>query len=348
LKPESRHGAWTRVAVIGLSLVIPVTLSGYAVNTGITPGCHERMTQNAMNAFFAQEGSGVNFSDVQLPSDNLWEIVAEHLVGFAPAANTDRNRSFVETSILLGARWPDTRGNPVTSLDALYAAHGDIADQQEHCLRKADHTGDNGNALALQETRSFLRERIRMALSYRQRPPAEQIISVNEYIELYGTVPLRLHAVGFYLGTAIHTLQDCFSHTLRSDDLHRIRQVLNFVDAATPHYRESRDGLPHSHVMDNCDDRRTIPIQLAAERSVRQLLGVLLADSDAAAESILDTLMQDWMERETGCDITNNYCDSRWLPLIREGPVLPFSSCNLQVGVGHRKSSLLGLLPRLW
>jgi len=152
----------------------------------------------------------------------------------------------------MGSRWPDEHGLSITSTEALFANHGDPADQFEHFLRSKDDDYDEGSRQALDKSREFFKDRVLKAAEYLFLPPEEQIVEINEYVEFYGVVSFKVYAPAFYLGTALHALEDSFSHTVRSDDLTRVLSVLNFTDAVSGSYNEERDGIAHSYHMDEC------------------------------------------------------------------------------------------------
>ena len=130
-------------------------------------------------------------------------------------------------------------------------------------------------------------------------------------------------APAYYLGRALHALQDSFAHTIRSDDLSQIRHVLNYVDAIEGHLSEARDGLPHSAHMDSCDGD-TLPIVMTAVTASAELIAAV--NLTVAMRSVQPTqvVLEKWLKHEPGCTIENDYCDSAWVALARQEQTGPY------------------------
>jgi len=320
------------------AMVMSRAASAYYIDTGISEGCHEEMTLRVLSDFLAGTDA---FADVELPADHRWQQYADAVFAGLSLNFDTVEEEYVAVSILIGTRWPDEHGRSVTSLSALYATHGDPSDQHEHCLRAVEEDGSSGDATALSRARAFLDDEVATAMSYQLLPSSQRNRAFTEYVEYYGPVSIVLYAPGYYLGMAIHGLQDCFSHTLRAEDLFSIVHVLNFVDAVSDDYSEARDGLAHSYAMDACN-ARTEPLREAAAEATFELLGALLSPSTQDARDVVSAVADRWMALTPGCTMDNDYCDSPWLELAQEAPAEPIMGC---AAVPPRRSaSLFSLL----
>ena len=149
------------------------------------------------------------------------------------------------------------------------------------------------------------------------------MITVSLYLDFYGLVDVDVWEPAYQMGRGLHALQDSFAHTVRSDDLTKIRHVLNYVDAIEGHLQERRDGLPHSVHMDRCDGD-TEPIAMQSHNaSVDYVKAINLAIQANGTEPILSVLDK-WVSHESGCTIENDYCASIWVSIARMDPTGPY------------------------
>lgn len=58
----------------------------------------------------------------------------------------------------------------------------------------------------------------------------------------------------------MHTLQDCYAHTLRSADGRTVYTVLNYIEAVGGTLNEARDGMAHSDALDRCQNAELAPL----------------------------------------------------------------------------------------
>ena len=137
----------------------------------------------------------------------------------------------------------------------------------------ANDDGPEGDEIAITGMKSAIVDLARITFESWQLPPEQQLIVVP-YFDFYGIVDIEVWAPAYYLGRALHALQDSFAHTIRSDDLSQIRHVLNYVDAIEGHLSEARDGLPHSAHMDSCDGD-TLPIVMTAVTASAELIAAV-------------------------------------------------------------------------
>ena len=152
------------------------------------------------------------------------------------------------------------------------------------------------------------------------------------YFDFYGLVDIDVWEPAYLVGRALHALQDSFAHTIRSDDLQRIRHVLNYVDAIGGALDEKVDGLPHSDHMDTCEGE-TEPIARTASLASMALIGAInesLMNRDVRAVQVV---LDEWVTYEPGCMAQNNYCDAMWLPLARQAQTGPYLEALTGCGV---------------
>ncbi|MBN2801742.1 MAG: hypothetical protein JXR91_01475 [Deltaproteobacteria bacterium] len=334
------------VIFFNIFLIVTTDVMAYEIQTGLTHDCHEQMAMDSFETFI-QNNNVTNYNNLILPADSSWDSYSDYFFGNLLESYTDKKIRFIAASLLIGVRWPDEHGLSVTSTEALYANHGDPDNQFEHFLRSQDDDYIEGNITALSKSKIFFQNRVLNAALYLFENPDDRIVEIKEYVEFYGVITFQLFAPAYYLGTAMHSLQDSFSHTVRTDDLKQILSVLNFADAVTENFNEQRDGIAHSYHMDECksdDDNKQI-IKVSKKVSL-QLLQILSSDSINDAETITDNIIEEWLTYKPGCGFDNNYCNSKWLPVIRQDPTAPFLTCNVST-VGYKHFSLIEAIDKL-
>jgi hypothetical protein len=147
----------------------------------------------------------------------------------------------------------------------------------------------------------------------------------------------------------MHTVQDCYSHTLRSADARAVYSVLNYIEAVEGNLDEARDGMAHSDTLDDCDKPELTPLVARAVgvSSALATATVALATSSdttlldagfgACIASDTDTTRCEWMYYNPACqpdnqppDVTaccsmaNAYCGSPFLIVAREKLTQPY------------------------
>jgi len=332
--------AWLWCTGVLLSVALtPSALRAYAVHTSLTHGCHEDISADALTDLLAD--GHLDTSQVPLPARQHWRGLADEMLPRSGLHLADERERFVAFSLLVGSRFPDLQGVAISHTQSMYINHADPSDQHEHFLRAPQHDGPAGDVAAVDVAVRSIEERVAKALH-----PNAPIIYVDEYVDFYGAVSVAVWAPAFYLGHAMHTLQDSFSHTVRSADLHRIYHVTNFVDAVSAHYDEARDGMAHSMRMDDCTDKKNAPIVRAATLASRDFLDALV-DPDWRFAAFADT----WLTHEPGCTMQNDFCDSPWTSLARREPVGPilttFVDCAIAPGVTGSGAATSAMPPLL-
>lgn len=326
----SRLGAW----VVGLGLVLLVgsgDASAWQIETGFSDACHESMSGEAAGRTII--GAGGPFSvgqKVPLPDTDQWDKLANLILEGVDAEYSNQREKFVLVSLVLGSRYPDSGGTAAINLSSTREMHVYSAAQEEHCLRSARDDGPKGNQSALQAARSHIREIVAKGKSYRELPVDQQVITRKTFVELYGEVDIKVWAPAFYAGYALHTFQDCFSHTIRSDNLERVLHVMNYTEAITEQHKPSRDGLAHSMAMDECHDRAE-EIADVVRVATADYLTAFADEYTGRDPEAIETVLGDWATYEAGCTVENDICDSKWLDIAEQsksGPLVSTPSCS--------------------
>jgi hypothetical protein len=276
------------------------------------------------DAFLSLVASGFDAEGaVPLPGSDRWIDIAAYLgEDLLAGADGDAER-FMLYSLVLGARYPDLRGASATDIQSLREIHRDPARQDAHFLRAIEDDYAAGDSAAIAKGEAYIRAQVELAAGFLALPEGDQIIEQAVFVELYGEVSTPVWAPAFYFGMAAHTVEDSFSHTVRSDDLTRIRHVCNYIEAVTTDYDLERDGLRHSWAMDRCD-AESAELAAVARPAFDDFLAAFATSGDAAwPGSRVDEFFGAWMALEPGCDDANDYCGSKWADLARTDPSLP-------------------------
>ena len=325
-----------------MGLLLAVTpASAYTLKTGISEGCHERITIAAFLLAFPKVRPA---GELPIPDSDEWELFANGLLG-----SVDRLEMFEElatptfklmfVSILVGVRSPDTEGHSVTNLSSVRRIHADPdpVGQYAHALRGADDDGPEGEANAVEGLRRVIVDQLMQAVDSLKKPPDQQFIRAQLFFDFYGTVEMEVWEPAYLLGRALHAVEDSFAHTIRSEDLMKIIHVLNYVEGIEGSLETARDGLAHSNHMDSCDGETDPMVKKAVEAATDLLLAFDLAvETRRPAPVVL--FMNRWLVYEPGCDESNNYCDSPWAAQAKKEPVGPYLEhmlgCAAQPGGG--------------
>jgi hypothetical protein len=338
---------------IGLLAAALIAVAGparaFSIASGFTEGCHESITLRAYDDFLVE----LPLDGLPIPEeDALWREVAAFLRdelgdGFGGDALNEEEltdaEEFALVSLLIGVRAPDTDGHSVLNLESLRELHSDPSPegQYAHALRAPADDHSDGDAAAIEGTR----ERIRALFGEMQlemsRPAEEQIGEGQFYLDFYGRFGVKVLQPMYLLGQAAHTVQDSFSHAMRdeADGLRVVVEVLNYADAISSHFSESRDGLAHSDGMDDClgaPGAADGTAQAAVEATIDLFIAAraVLLDQDAAA---LEAFLDRWITLRPGCDADNVYCgNERWLEVVRTEQTRPYLEAIFGCGAGAR------------
>ncbi len=219
-------------------------------------------------------------------------------------------------TLAIGVRDNDLKGHSGLDTQDLPQVHGDPDGQREHCLRRPEHDGSEGNEAALADCRAYILERFAQSLGgldSEGRVDGSRRMPLAVYLAFRGRMELSLPIFYVRIGQALHALQDGFSHTFRTADQRRVTVVLNWVDFLND-FDEARDGPPHLHHLDLCDDAdplRTERHRLARAAALQLVRAALdtsrsIDERNARAAQLLD----DYLSFEAGCTFANNWCDA--------------------------------------
>ena len=331
------------VCPLGLPALLVWLLSAspaaaFEIDTAISEACHERMTIDAALAVKDRFVRDTSFVTLPLGEDP-WSGAASRVFVTVDFLADDEEEKFVIWSFLEGVRSLDTGGHAVTDLDKIRSQHLDPAAQYRHSLRSFEDDGTQGTKNTVNGAINEIRARFAQVNQYLRAEGRDQNIKVEVYTDFYGIVDASVWAPAYYMGQAAHTLQDSFSHTIRSKDLRVIHHALNYVDALSEDHSPTRDGLAHSSAMDRCKEEADEIAQVAQE-ATEDLFTVIfenddsLDDQDQTAESRtlqinnarLESFFGRWMQVDTACNHENNFCDSPWLGIAQEDvaePIMP-------------------------
>jgi len=341
----TRPGPSLVVVVVALAGV-PSLARGFDIGTCATHGCHEEMTRDAVAA------SNLASLEKALPAwpvqDEAWVTIGRWMEeqGFIEARD-DRYR-LLQVSLFLGARYPDQRDFGITDLQGLREVHLSATGQNEHCLRGPEQDGEEGDRLALESTRSLIRELIREARQHLDPWDAtSQMRPVSVWMEFYGSVEVMTWKPAFELGRAVHVMQDSFAHPYRSPDLRRVYAVCNFFDAITDEYVESRDGPRHSSFLDHCEEEEVRPHKEAAIRASTDLVNATLRYFETNDMTPVDQVLDAWLSLEPGCGYSAGYCATPWAQLAQREQTMPVGCSSASGQAGPGALALLLLAPAL-
>ncbi|MFK8002150.1 MAG: hypothetical protein AB8H86_21325 [Polyangiales bacterium] len=308
----------------------------YTVGTAFTEPCHERLSAAAIEDFIER----LPF-EVPLLRGERTERVAGHFTRLYGTPELSPRAQALLFSIIMGVRDPDSEGISPTDLSGSRYLHANTNGQEQHALRRMEDDGPEGDAAAARGVRASIEATLAEAQLWFARPTEEQIREVDYFLESYGAVRVRVWAPGFFLGRALHTLQDSFSHTLRTQDMRRLVHIFNYIEAIGDRHNDARDGLRHSGELDSCivggaSSSLFLAAREASTQLVEQVLnaeGSNLGDASAA----LDT----WLGYEAGCTLDNDYCDNAFLETARIRTTAPVGSCGMAPGHDAPSGSLM-------
>lgn len=308
--------------IASLALVTPAR--AFTIGSGISEGCHERISAQAFRRFLAT----FQTKNRSIKLHRRWQRLSRKLAQVAGMPELDDKQAFVLLSLIVGVRSPDTNGHSISELSSLRGIHADreASGQYAHALRGSGDDYDEGNVAALQGTRRLIVDAVDHVITSTAAPWEQQFGHAPIYFDFYGVVNVPVYLPAYYFGRAAHTVQDSFAHTLRDDasGLHQIVHVLNYVEAISDAYVERRDGVSHSHGMDSCGDEMRPRVE-AATQATLELLQTAIAVRDAGDHAALAAYLDRWFTLHTGCYVQNQMCENpRWLAVARRGPTGPY------------------------
>lgn len=357
------------ILVAGLAL--PTAAEAYNLDTVTSESCHERITTEALEPLL---GIIDQAPDLTLPDDSL----VRRLLGSVTLPGTeglDDQQKYFLLSIIVGVRSPDTEGHSTLNLGALRRVHADPdpRGQYAHALRGIEDDGVAGDLSAIKGTRALIREQLMAAAAAFQ---TREIAAKPFYVDHYGQVEVPVSLTAWYLGRALHALQDAHAHMLWNADVTHVVHVLNYVEAVDGALRASRDGLAHSGALDDCDRASVQPMVERARGRSRALAqamaaallrddltpferGVTECDDMATEPDLCGWLVynppcaaaieagDDAAMAEVCCDASNAYCDSPYLSTAKQKPAGPYLGCVARPGAGSGAGALALLVGLL-
>jgi hypothetical protein len=328
------------LAIVMLAWAQAVPANAYNVQTGLTEGCHERITAKAFLAFLDSPA----WAEVVVPEGETWRDLARPLNRWLLDAgliqeDLSEPQLFVLFSLIVGVRAPDTNGHSTSDLATQRSIHANPRAEAQylHALRAPQDDEPDGSRRAVMGTRASIRRSFSDAAAAWREPSEVQISTAPVTLDFYDLFPVEIWLPGFLLGEAVHSLQDSFAHTVRSDalDFTKIAYVLNYVDAIYKSFEESRDGIAHSGHLDRCDSDDLGALREAGDLATEELLGALI-ETQVGDASAVDDFLDRWVTLQEGCTFENDFCGNpSGLAAARmdpSGPILPkWMSCSARV-----------------
>ncbi len=325
---------WSRVSVGALAAMAwlqAVPAGAYTIQSGLTEGCHERITAEAFAAFVDEPV----WAEVPVPEGDTWRKLALPLNQWLlEEALIEEELSdpqlFVLFSLVAGVRAPDTNGRSSSDLATQRSIHANPRPEAQyvHGLRAPEDDEPGGSQAAVIGTRASIRQSFSQAIAAWRDSSETQISSAPVTIDFYDLLTVEVWRPGFLLGEAAHALQDTFAHAIRSEafDYTEMVHVLNYVDAIYKGFSESRDGIAHSRHLDRCDAADVGPLREAADSAMQDLLAAFLR-TQAGDSAAINEVLDGWVTLQEGCTHENDFCDNASAVAIARqdatGPVLP-------------------------
>lgn len=297
------------LAASALVCLAPREAEAYTYQSSVSEGCHERLTSSVLASVRAavDTAPALPLSEEQAP-------IAHDLPFDAPGELRDLGG----ITLLFAVRDVDLKGNAPTDAAELAMVHGDPDLQEEHCLRRPEDDEPDGSRAAIERCVAYMRGELHAALDALDeegRPDPELRSPIQVHLAIRGKVTLRLPRFYLHVGHALHTVQDSFTHTLRSEDGLRVRGVLNWVEDVHHRHDEQRDGPAHSNALDDCeagDPVRRLRRELAVDASTELMLATLDPSLDREQKELaIDAVLARYVSFEdAGCSFDDDWCDA--------------------------------------
>jgi hypothetical protein len=292
-----------RLAAV-FALLLSPSAEAYSIQTAQRAGCHEMITGDALIAVRATTDAA-NAVDTHDEDD-------EALIHDVPFTLPTELEDLVGATLLIGARDNDLQGRSPEDLSRLITLHGDDKDQDAHCLRSIAEDEPDGSLAAIDDCRAFIDGRLDAALEGLGKDALPDVgvrKTVPVYLQFRGVTDVSIPTFWYEMGEAMHTLEDAYTHTYRSDD-DAITSVLNFVEMSEPGFAEDVDGPIHLAEMDECADDAYLEdrARTATTSATDMLLAMLGPGSNDERRENADTVIDRVLAFEAGCDASNDWC----------------------------------------
>ena len=293
-----------RLWLCGLALLSSGVAHAYTIESPVSDGCHERITEEALR-YVRSLGLAKPIPPRNDDERALLDDMPFHLPGDM--------QDVASAAILFGVRRPDIRGNANVDISSLALIHGDPNRQDDHCLRAPGDDEPNGSSASVLACQASARASLESAAAGLFDDGS---VNPDEFASIELTLPVRskvdIDLMRFYvnLGQALHALQDGFSHTFRDEGAERITTVLNWVDYVEEIASEERDGPEHRGELDACvniDERRQLRLELATNASVELLLAMLDGDPAGRVEAA-SAVFARATQTDASCNFDNGWC----------------------------------------
>jgi MYXO-CTERM domain-containing protein len=299
---------WPRRAlVLAVSLIAP-SAQAYTVETPITNGCHELITEAALRG-----ARVVTPAAAPLPLETEDDQAMASDLPFSTASDMG---DLGAISLLIGVRDNDMKGLLPTDFAGFAIVQGDPTTQNEHCLRSLSDEEPNGTPESLSACKAFILGRVSAALAYLTaggNPDPNARLGLPVGLSFRGSVTVPLP--GFYLcmGQALHALEDGFSHSYREPDSGAVTASLTWLHILDNDLDPAVDGPPHTSVLDECtslDPLRTVRLARAEDASKELLLAALGPGSTEHRLANAGAVLDESLAYKAGCTAQNHWCNA--------------------------------------
>ena len=305
-----RWSFFAGVSVLSGAFLWSGSSQAYSTASVVSDGCHEAITFSAVRGVRNELATAGPIA----PSNDDEKALLEDVPFSVPSDMYEIG----SVTAVLGNRNVDLKDHEPDDLEYLSQVHGDPANQMQHCLRAPSDDDPGGDVLALVACRGYIRGRALAALDGLDAagmPDPSLRSQADVYLELRGVVEASLPTYWWEIGRALHTVQDGFSHTYRSqEDPRLVIAVLNYAEEVEGKREGFPDGPAHSSTLDECvdlDGLRKQRIQLAVDASADLLRATLDPALDRAGkEAAVEAMLDRYLSFREGCTADNGWCDA--------------------------------------
>jgi hypothetical protein len=304
---------WAMSAALSAAVFLPDRVNAFEIDTSLTSGCHERITLGALASAGWPDGEDPP------PPDDIMRRVIEDLTFDLP----EEQENAWTVALLVGVRSNDVGSSDPFDVPALAELHNDPARQPEHCLRKREHDGEEGDVQALAACRAFILAELELALGPADQLDLNATTSIETFLAIRGEIDIDVPRFAYHLGRALHALEDSFTHSFRNASDQRVRHVLNWVEGNLGSGDDPlRDGHPHVSRLDECGDDDEGLARVAAATEAAADLMAAVANGAGGRPGRLQragAAFDEHTAREPGCTAANEWCGTGAMPAYESG-----------------------------